>query len=404
MSDRRLDDWLTGYLRYVEKTEPVPLFKIWAGISAIAACLQRKCFTCWDKRIFPNQYIVLIGPSSCGKNTAMSPVTEMLTDIGIPLAPNSVTREKLIRNLRKSTTNIIDPISEKPILHSSLTIISDELSVFLGVHELKFLNDLTDWYDCGRGRSGTWTYETATQGEHEILGIWVNILGGMTPDSLQESLPKGAIGGGFTSRIMFVYSPGREIQPVPFMFLADHSLYEDLVFDLTQINAMVGQFTFDESFVDMMTDWYVAQRKNPPQLGKEFEGYIGRRPTHMMKLCMALSASRGSSMQITTEDFQRALLLLEETERVMPNVYSAYGANELAPILNRVAAYIGSHKMVLFSELLRMFMRDVDKEGLMKILMTLESTRFCTMKGENIATGEDGKTVRDIVVRYQGRN
>ena len=76
---RLVPDWIESYLEATDNTEPPILYRTWTAVSVIAAVLQRKVFLEWHTRIFPNMYIVLVGPPGrCRKGTAMVPVQKML--------------------------------------------------------------------------------------------------------------------------------------------------------------------------------------------------------------------------------------------------------------------------------------------------------------------------------------
>ena len=76
-------------------------------------------------------YIVLVGPSGCRKGTAMGPGYSFLRKVGAKLSAEATTREALIGSLElcKDTSVAPDGTSYD---HSSLTIFSQELTVFLG--------------------------------------------------------------------------------------------------------------------------------------------------------------------------------------------------------------------------------------------------------------------------------
>ncbi len=116
---RQLDGWLSSYLDYTENTEPPKSYNTWVAISTIAAVLQRKCYISFDlEKLYPNMYIVLVGPASCRKGTALSIGYDFLEKIGIKMAPNACTKEALISRLEKSIE--LDPSTGKH--HCSLTI------------------------------------------------------------------------------------------------------------------------------------------------------------------------------------------------------------------------------------------------------------------------------------------
>ena len=242
--ERRCKDWITSFLDYTENSEPPELYRLWTGISCIAACLQRKVYLSWEGKIFPNLYVVLVGPSGCRKGTAMRPGRSLLDEVGAKLSAEAVTREALIRRIKRSGefAGGVEDIN----MHSSLTIFSEELTVFLGYSNVLLMSHLCNWFDC----QDEWTYETKNQGTDNIRNIWVNMIGATTPSLLQSTLPQDAVGGGLTSRIIFVYEdePGK-IVPAPFLTEHEQDLREDLANDLTYMLAQKGEMKYTKEFL-----------------------------------------------------------------------------------------------------------------------------------------------------------
>lgn len=377
MATRKTSDWISSYLKYTERSEPPTSYKEWVAISVIASVLQRKCFLNWGELVFyPNMYVVLVGPSGkCRKGTAMGVGASILREIGIKMTAEAITREALIRDLSKSADTISDPNTGKTVLHSSLTIFSQELTVFLGYNNSQLLSDLTDWYDC-RER---WTYRTKNMGEDDIIGVWVNLIGATTPELIQSTLPRDAIGGGLSSRIIFVYEDKKSKSvPTPFLTKEDMELREDLLHDLEQISMISGPFEVTDQFVTRWIDWYMAHEKTPRFTDQRFAGYVERRPNHIMKLCIILSASERNDRVVTKEILDRAIDLLERTERKMQNVFSGYGQSSSADVMNRVMVLIGREGEITREEIMNQLYYDLeDSKHLDRILQSLEAMNYC---------------------------
>ena len=374
MLERHVGDWLDGFLEYTENSEPPRLFRVWTALSVIASALQRKCCLPWGTLIFyPNLYVVLVAPSGkARKGTAMGPGMDFLDDLDIKMAAEATTRESLIRELKNSNDTIIYP-DGRTEFHASLTIYSQELTVFLGYQNRQLMSDLTDWYDCRK----RWTYRTKNMGTDDIIGLWINLIGATTPDLIQTSLPLDAIGGGLTSRMIFVYEQKKgKIVPVPFLTPEEVELRKKLLMDLEQINMLQGEFKVTKDFLDIWIDWYTSQENNPPFQDDRFSGYFERRPTHAMKLCIILSASRSNDLIIRGTDLQRAIALLEETEIKMPYTFSGVGKSNIADTVNRIMTEIGIQKQCTFAHLMGRFFRDIDKAMLEKVIQSLEAMNF----------------------------
>ncbi|KKL23011.1 hypothetical protein LCGC14_2429680, partial [marine sediment metagenome] len=281
---------------------------------------------------------------------AMKPGIKFLRKLGINLAPKNATREKLISVLEETGADSI--MKDKSInRHCSLSIIAPELTVFIGYDNREFLMTLTDWYDC----DDNWEYLTKTQGSNIMENIWVNLLGATTPNSIQNSLPTEAIGGGLASRIIFVYEkdkgqtvadPRRSITDLA----EEESLRGSLLVDLGGIHALKGEYIFTDEAMDLWIDWYTNMDRDNPDLGDIFDGYLSRRQTHARKLAMIMSASRGSSMSIEKKDFERGLDLLRRTEKNMPLVFLGMGGARNAVLRMHLLAYVSKRGKVLLSD------------------------------------------------------
>lgn len=387
MAERVLADWLDSYLEYTSNSEPPVLFRTWTALSVLAGVLQRKCSLPWGSLTFyPNLYIVLVAPSGkARKGTALGPGMDFLEELDIKMAAESTTRESLIRELKNSHATIIRP-DGKTEFHSSLTIFSQELTVFLGYQNRQLMSDLTDWYDCRK----KWTYRTKNMGTDDITGLWVNLIGATTPELIQTSMPMDAIGGGLTSRIIFIFEQ-RKGKIVPAPFLSDHErdLKKQLLRDLESILMMQGEFKATPDFLDYWMEWYTAQEDNPPFEDNRFSGYFERRPNHVMKLSMILSASRSSKMVVDVNDLKRAIKILEATEVKMQYTFSGVGKSNVADVVHRVMVEVGVRKECTFGILMEQFIRDVDKLTLEKILQSLQAMGFIKIdfkNGEKIIT------------------
>jgi len=370
---RKVNDWIEKYVECVSNTEPPTQYHVWTAIAAIASALQRKCQLNWGTLTFyPNMYIVLVGPPAARKGTAMNLMKPILDDLQIKMAAEAITREALIRELKESTDTLITTTG-KMFFHSSLTIWSQELTVFLGYQNHQLMSDLTDWYDC----RNQWTYRTKNMGTDEIIGVFVNIFGATTPDLIRSTMSLDAIGGGLTSRMIFIFEENKgKVCPYPAFSEKEKALFEELKYDLARIHMMSGQFKTTGCFLNRWIEWYVWQEANPPFRDSRFNGYLERRANHVMKLSMICAASKSDNMEVSAHDLNRAISLIEGAEKKMTKTFSGVGQLSYANVMTKVMADVGTEKMVLFSTILERYLNDVDKWTLEKILDSLETTNF----------------------------
>lgn len=398
MPNRRLANWLDSYLEFTNNSESPELFHIWTALSVLAGALQRKCkLPLGLLTIFPNLYVVLVSPpGEARKGTALDVGWQLLDDIGVKMAAEATTRESLIRELKNCNDTIVH-IDGKTDFHASLTIFSQELTVFLGYQNRQLISDLTDWYDCRK----RWTYRTKNMGTDDIIGVWVNLIGATTPELIQASMPLETIGSGLSSRIIFVYEQKKR-KSVPITFLTDREveLKKYLAQDLEQIHMLQGDFKMTDKFLNMWVDWYTKHEEYPPFKDFNFRGYISRRPTHIRKLCMLLNVARTNSMILDEQDFTRALNIIDRTEIKMPYTFSGVGKLDTADIVSRVMTEIGVQKKCSFPHLMGLFYKDVDKITLQRIIESLESMNFIKFELDNgvqtLVYQKDSKYAQDL--------
>ncbi len=391
MGERELDDWLSGYMDFTEQTEPPILYRKWVAVSTVAACLQRKCWMQWHRPIYPNMYIILVGPSGkCRKTEAMYPGEAMLRKLSdIRLAADAATKEALAKTIVGSKTSALDPKTQVMVEHCSVTVFSKELTVLLGYNNPELMSWLTQWYDC----DDPWIYDTKNKGTDSVRGVWVNLLGATTPQLIQTTLPRDAVGGGLTSRMIFVYEEkkGRRVHyPIPSH--ATQELGSKVLRDLDRIYALQGQFKLSQCFMEFWGPWYDSNEDNPPFVDPAFDGYMSRRPTHLLKLSMIMSACRGDDMVIKQVDTKSGLDLLVATERKMPYTFRGMGKSRYADVLVALQDKISRAGKIDISELLNQFSQDVTKREMLELIYTLESMK----KVKITSTGDN------IIVRWLG--
>jgi hypothetical protein len=92
---------------------------------------------------------------------------------------------------------------------------------------------------------------------------------------------------------------------------------------------------------------------NDPRFGY----YHERRQDHLIKLAMAMAASRTSTL-IVKDDYEAAHRILRATERGMPDALGEFGMNPLAALKQNMLEYIRSRGTVKVEDLRAVFHRD----------------------------------------------
>ena len=381
-SERNLPDWIDGFMLLTDDSEPPVLFRKWTAISTIASALQRKCRVDIGISLtfFPNFYIVLVGPSATGKGTAMKYAYDIIEQIpAIRTSSQATSLQALIRRMKEINYNDIDTTTGEQLFHSSLSIFSNEFTVFLGYHNRELIASLCDWYDC----HNRWSYDTIKRDKEEIIGVWVNILAGTTPDNIQSSLPMEAIGGGLTARIIFV-NEEKKHKLVVFPSATDREiqLQQYLIHDLEQITLISGVFNFTEDSMKFYSEWCHLADANPPFYSPKFDGYCGRRRNHLISLSMVCSASRDDELIITKDDLEQASILLAEVEVKMGTVFRGLGTSDISSLINDAIIFIenSSTPDIPMWQFARQFEGNMDKIVLDRVLFTLEASKYIVIE------------------------
>lgn len=366
---RQCKNWLETYLEYTFLTEPPDNYHLWCGVSALAACLRRQVWIDMGFfNVYPNMYIVLVGPPATRKNTAINIATRLAFKLeDVRISADATTREALIRAIGASKFQSMLP-NKDPYEHCSLTIISKELSVFLGSNNHDLLSLLTDLYDC----HDKWEYRTKNMGIDTIHNEWLNLLGGTTPTWLVGSVPMDAIGGGFTSRVIFVVeNTPRKRVALPVLTQKERDLQVKLLTDLQKIALMCGEMKLTSEAKLWFTNWY-ENDNTKASTDVRFDGYYGRKHIHLLKAAMTISASWSNNMIIAQEHLETSLDMLESLEGRMIEAFGAAGRNILAQDIDVVLKYIQEQGRLSRDQLLKSVWRDVNPKDIDIVLKTLQ--------------------------------
>lgn len=375
---RELTNWLDSYLAYTENSESPISYHTWCGLSVIAGALQRRVYLHWGlgRTIYPNLYVVLVGPSGrTRKGVAIGVAKDILKSVpGITVTPESSSgRQAMILAMKRALVNFQDPTDGKIKFHSAVTAFSEELSVFLGQGDIAYLSNLTDWYDS----KDDWEYETVGRGKDTLQGLCLNLMGGTAPDWIQSMIPQEALGGGFTSRIIFIVEEiKRKIVPKYIPTREELEMKECLIRDLERISMLSGEVTFTPEAEQLYIDWYIKQ-DNELSAGKpaitdtRFAGYCERRATHVQKLMLLTSAARGDDLRITVDDFNKALKLLYSAESQMHKTFGGLGKSKMSEPTDQVISYIKKVGTTTRKLLMQKFYRDIDANTLAAVESTM---------------------------------
>lgn len=322
---RILQHWLKSYMEYTKHLEAPDIFHFWAGVGTIAGALRGKVFI--DMGYFkwkPNFFIIYVAPPGVvAKSTTIGVGMQLLREVeGIHFGPDSATWQALTKAFTDSTEEFTLPGGELEIM-SAITITASELGTFLDPQNREMIDVLVDLWD---GREIPWKRSTKGEGDFEIAHPWLNFIGCTTPAWIEGNFPEYAIGGGFTSRCVFVYGDSkRHLQAYPKQHMTPEfaDLRKLLIQDLEDIAGIAGEYVLTEEATAWGEKWYKEhwETKHPHLRNDRFGGYIARKQTHIHKLAMIISAAQRSDMLVIPEDLQVAETFVTALEQNFDSVF-----------------------------------------------------------------------------------
>lgn len=357
----RNNSFLRTYLDYVEDTESPRIFHIWSALCGISGCLGRKSFLDFGvSPMYPNLFILLVGPPATRKGTAMNITKRNLrqaTKIRFAPTDTSGKRQGLIKafegdfdseeeqELAKLIT-VTDGVSAEDMLSALgetemnvspenvnyIFVAASEFTTFTGSGNSEFLVFLQEMYD---GES----YDYRLKNEHKILlDPLMSLIGCTTPTNIADSLPAAAIGQGFMSRVLLVFGDQKykRIARPP-------ELPENLAVEIRRVFSTLF-YEFEGPFQESDSVKKLEEKLYDTEIhisDHRFIYYIERRHTHLLKVAMCLTAAR-LSQTIEQEDIEIADALLKLTEPAMPDALGEFGMSPIAKGKQKLVDFLNS--------------------------------------------------------------
>lgn len=389
MAPRRLkSNWISSYAAALAPiTEAPDAYVIWSAISVISAVLKKKV---WVRRgtykVYPNQYIVLVGPPGVGKGTAIHPAHAFIKDYKPQLSnylSDRITAPKIIDRLAQGfqTQKVVNGQVVAGI-ESTAVLMATELSTFLGS---------SDWmtsFLCDTWDRNEFEYDTKNKGTSHIKDMCVSLIGACVPDFIRKINGKQnsseAINGGFTARTMFVFANEKSKKLAWPIALEDTTggkvLINDLRHDLEQIANCSGEFTFSKDAYTKWTQFY--QTINAQDHDSDVVRYFkSRQDVHVMKVAMCMSAATSDSMEIDLWCLSTAIVLVQNVLNTLDVTFRGVGESSLSEATAKIQTYLERKGLSSRSELIRDNHRHATVEDLDRIINTLMMCGF--VKGSN---------------------
>lgn len=371
-------DFFQSYINYIGRSEAPAVYHRWAAMTAIGALLGRRFwFEHGNFKIYPNMYVMLLGASGVRKSTSIKIMKKLIQATGYgTIAADRTSKEKFLMDLAGeddgSKSGNVEQLLDEDLFGGSTSpdremfIMADEANDFFGVNNLEFLSILGNLWDY----EGAYTNRIKTGKSISIQNPTVSILSANTPTNFATAFPPEILGQGFFSRLLVIHgeSNGTKI-PFPTSPLASDT--ERIVEQLRRIaDSVYGPAILspeaEVALSEIYQDGYRVE-------DIRFESYSNRRFTHLIKLCLIASASRGDTC-IRLQDVIYANTVLSHAEHYMPRALGEFGKAKNSAVADKILRIINSNPGITVTrDIWKEISSDLEDIGkLAPILMSLK--------------------------------
>jgi hypothetical protein len=344
---RNFNDWLSSYIDYAGFSEAPKRMHFWSGVAAIAGALRRRVWLSMGYyRWCVNHYIIFVAPPGIvSKSTTVAIAMDILRKVpGIVFGPDIVTWPALVSAFAASTESF--DVNGDYHTQCALTLESSEFGNLVNPTDREMIDLLVTLWD---SKQGGFNKVTKNSGSDKIENPWINLIACTTPSWIAGNFPEYVIGGGFTSRCLFVYTEAKEklvAYPIYHIPLGMSETQGKLAADLEHIATnLVGPYLLTKESREWGEEWYRHHYANPPPAlaDERFGGYLARKQTHLHKLAMVIAASCRDELIITPDDLKLANTMITDLELDMPKVFARIGRSEDSIQAERFVQFVIKH-------------------------------------------------------------
>lgn len=392
MQQRRLSNWIDSYLHFTRHDESPEQYHRWTAYTIIAAAVNRNIWmsTRGYYKLFPNLYVLFIGPSGVGKSSSSGIGVEILreTTLKVNIYKDFITPPALMEFMSRSSISTEYQFGGKTIMtkKTPLLLYASELgnllSIRSGIRELTLL--LTELFN----KQGDHEDTTNKRGTIKIKKPSVTFFACCFPEWIEEELVSISLRSGFLGRMLVVTgSAKRHRSPNIKLTPEDLELRKDLIHDLEIIGALYGEFKWSPEAEAMWNTWYNDQPMDMSTDGMEIAGFGSRREQFAQRLAILTAVGRGNDPIIEASDLKTGIAMVSYCER---NIRKMGATNDDFKLISRVRKSLTTfckrkHGVEIdLAVLMTRVSRILNKRKLEEILEQLALEGFVNIRGRKI--------------------
>ena len=350
---RNFPDFLSAYIKYAGVSEAPTRMHFFSGFAAVAGALRRRVWLPMGHfRWAVNNYFIFCAPPGIvQKSTTVAIAMDLLRTVPLVyFGPAVITWPALVKAFAEVTETF--DVGGVPHKQCALTLESSELGNLLDPQDRWMMDLLITLWD---SREGGISKVTKGSGSERVINPFINMVACTTPSWIAANFPESIIGGGFTSRCLFIYADAKEkllAYPIYHMPADMAEVRQKLIEDLTHISEVIaGPYELSSAARAWGEAWYENWNKHPPRYLQEerFLGYLDRKQTHLHKLAMIIAASCRDERVLMEEDLQLAETMISNLEPDMPKVFGKMGKTDDAVQAERFIQFVRANGPVSYT-------------------------------------------------------
>jgi len=333
-------DFFTAYLDFVDlkATESPAIYHRWVCASMIGAMMGRQIYLPFGHgKIYPNQYIMLMGSPATKKGTAMKVGERFLRATGYDrFSADKNSKEQFLKGMKQFDGDNENGLMDLEVLTfdapAECYLYAEEFVDFIGQGDTGFMMMLTKLWD----NPEVYKHPKITGKDVEVTKPTVSVLGASTATTFALSFPPEAVGTGFMSRMLLIYAEPTH-QRIAWPGIPDQIQKAIIVERMKEMRKLKGEMLKTKEFHNLVEKMYRKMLYIPDE---RFAYYMERRQQHLLKLSMVLAIS-DLSMTLNTRHLIRANTMLVAAESKMPKALGEFGASKYSAVNNMILEFLG---------------------------------------------------------------
>lgn len=401
---RHVANWLELFQKTFDNTEAPEKYVYWIGVGTIGAALQRNVvFDEVTFQLYPNHYIILVGPPAVKKTTAINFGIGLLRQVeGINIGPSAVTWQYLIDILVEIQTASPEEQARTGVVEKDscpIVLPGSELGTLIDFEERNAINFFTEAWDS----PAVFDKGTRMMGNQLLRGPCPSILGGTTPQWVKDNVKGTTRSGGFISRCIMPYAnkPRRIIAyPSRHVQATHNENISKLVHDLGCIATLKGNYRLAPDALEWGEKWHTTTSKSnyDKVVVDDSDNWTNRRYAHVHKLAMILAASKRDELLITKEDLQEAAHKIDDIHKDFNLVFALLDQRKETKGAREIEEYLrAAPKGVPFSRLVSDMRVKFTKSEINDAVAVLSISKLVERGSKAVTNSEGGLSAVDFI-------